>query len=490
MSSTRQEQQTELPPNEDSVDNDAYLVGLSSREPSDSPDGSPKTTDIDPEYLRVLKRRSLPYQPHRSSSLTSPPETPPDDSPLSKPIRTTPAREMVSDQVLPYHRRDWGVWWRGLLTGRGHSIAPTPNNILSPDDGNDDVSLGDQDKAIVLDDGISSDTSKSLDGTIIPERRVPSRRYFNPLSILWILRRCPTWRPALHPLIYGLRFFNRGRSEHDTPLDVGCDFLGGPSIFGIRLGEPLPAQEEVSEDINIDEKSNGDTLNISFDGSDDRQHPAHIGNSGPSTDLGEWQGIPVIDGIDPTTLNYSTKLEPVGNPPPTPRPRHRILSFLSNTLLSNQRVGETISRSRTQEFTDAALLLNISNERRFSTSSRSDTYDHGAKESTTSTNATIDVVGMVREGNLTIPDAMDSAVQESALTAVQQRADNWAQEQGGPSDLAITSVQATGESTSTSETAEASRSAAVSEEAEYENNGEDFAPLKRVPTHRPRQPRP
>ena len=462
----------ELPPNEDSVDSEASRVPSIGHQPSVSVPAGQEISEIHPEFLKVLKRRSMPHVPQRSSSLTFPPETPPDDSSPSIPVEATTSRN-----------RGWREWWRGFLTGRRPPPAPTPSRDTPVDDTDDAMSTDDEVDDIPMDDVGSSDISESSDGTAIPIAEPPSVRYVTPLSSLWILRRRPVWRPAVHPLVYGFRFskgwFNRG----DTPLNLGCEVLGGPSMFGTRLAKPSQDPEVVEEDSNMD----GEDADAVFEHHEDAE---------PSADLDEWHGIPVIEGIDPPTINHGLELDPVSNPPPTPRPAHRNLPSASNTLLDSvQRLNEMISTLTSQEFTDAALLLNLRIERlrisanAASTASMSGSDEIGGNENTASTDGTIDVVAIVGDGNLTNPDAIDSSIQDTLAATVQDLADNLAQEQSGRPNGVIISIEAVGKGASSPEAGETGESATESEDVDVGSNTGDFAPLERVRSHGPTPPR-
>jgi hypothetical protein len=190
------------------------------------------------------------------------------------------------------------------------------DEVVSTYDGDDDISI---------EDGRSSDISESLDGTTTCTGEVPSDRYTTPFSSLWIFRQVPIWPPRMHPLVYGISLWYDWNHPKDMPLDIGCQVLGGPSTFGNRPIKPSQDPEEIEEDSDMDNEDPA-TPNDSFDSdSDNSQSPLHSEDAGPSTNPDEWHGIPVIDGIDPTTLDHDSGLEPVGNPPPTPRPTHRSL---------------------------------------------------------------------------------------------------------------------------------------------------------------------
>jgi hypothetical protein len=492
----------ELPPNEDSVESEASRVPSIGHQPSVSVPAGQEISEIHPEFLKVLKRRSMPHVPQRSSSLTFPPETPPDDSSPSIPVEATTSRN-----------RGWREWWWGFLTGRRPPLAPTPSRDTPVDDMDDAMSTDDEVDDIPMDDVGSSDISESSDGTAIPIAEPPSVRYVTPLSSLWILRRRPVWRPAVHPLVYGFRFskgwFNRG----DTPLNLGCEVLGGPSMFGTRLAQPSQDPEVVEEDSNMDgedadavfehhedaEPSQDPEVveeDSNMDGEDADAVVEHHEDAEPSASLDEWHGIPVIEGIDPPTINHGLELDPVSNPPPTPRPAHRNLPSASNTLLDSvQRLNEMISTLTSQEFTDAALLLNLRIERlrisanAASTTSMSGSDEIGGNENTASTDGTIDVVAIVGDGNLTNPDAIDSSIQDTLVATVQDLADNLAQEQSGRPNGVIISIEAVGKDASSPEAGETGESATESEDVDVGNNTGDFGPLERVRSHGPTPPR-
>jgi hypothetical protein len=156
----------------------------------------------------------------------------------------------------------------------------------------------------------------------------------------------------------------------------------------------------------------------------DSQSSQHIEDALSSKSPVEWQGIPVIEGIDPKISSHVPGLEPVGNPPPA-RPAHRSLPSVSSTLLGAARLTETITRSRTHEFAEATLLMNIGIQRRLGsslkaapTASLSDLNENGTKESSTSSTSTTNVESVVGEENLTIPNAIGSPVKESAANLI------------------------------------------------------------------------
>lgn len=384
----------ELPLNADSVNIKADRMPSIDHQPSVSVAASQGISKIHPEFLEVLKRRSLPRVPQRSSSLTFPPEIPPGDSPPSSPAEVTPSRS-----------RSWREWWRGFLTGRRPPQRPIPNHDTPLDDGDDAMSTDDEIDDIPMDGVGSSDESESLDGTTIPITEPPSARYVTPLWSLWILRPRPIWRPAVHPLVYGFRI-SKGLFNHgDRPLNAGCEVLGSPSMLGTRPAKPAQDPEVVGEDSNMDDED-ADAVS------------EHDEDAEPSTDPDEWHGIPVIDDVDPTTINHGLGLNPVGNTPPTPHPAYRNLPRASNTLLDSvQRLNEMISTLRSQELIDASLLLGLGIERRFGSSTNAEptTFmsgpnEIGGKENTSSTDGTIDVVAIVGEGNLTMNDAVGGSV--------------------------------------------------------------------------------
>jgi len=301
------------------------------------------------------------------------------------------------------------------------------------------------------------------------------------LSSLWILRPLPLWRPAVHPLVYGFRI-SKGLFNHgDTPLNVGCEVLGSPSMLGTRPAKPAQDPEVVEEDSNMDDED-ADAVS------------EHDEDAEPSTDPDEWHGIPVIE--DPTTINHGLGLNPVGNTLPTPHPAYRNLPRASNTLLDSvQRLNEMISTLRSQELIDASLLLGLGIERRFGTTTNAEptTFisgpnEIGGKENTSSTDGTIDVVAIVGEGNLTMNDAVGGSVQENLAATVQHLADNLAQERSGPSDQVVISIEAVGKGASCSEAGETSKLATESEDAVIGSSVEDFNPLERVQSHRPSPP--
>lgn len=469
----------EPPPNDDSPDSETSELGSKRRQSSESGAASQKNSDIDPESIEVLKRRSLPHVPQRSSSLTYPPETLQDDSPPSSPIEAKPSRSRGPGEASQPHRRGWLDWWSGLLTGRRLLPTTTPSDVISSDDGDDDISMG---------DGKSSDISESLDGTTIRIGEVPSDRYTTPFSNLWIFRQVPLWPPPIHPLVLGFRWIHEWTNCLDTPLDIGCQILGGASTFGSRPIKLSQDSEEVEEGSNVDDEG-PETPNNSFESdSDNSQSPSHIEDAGPSTDPDEWQGIPVIEGIDPTTLHPGLDLELVGNQPPTPRPAHRSLPAASNTWDGSvQRLNETISTLRSQEFSRAKMLLDLHIKRRFGksanaapTTSMSGTNVIDGKESTISADGTVDVAAAVGEKILTIPDAIGGSVQDNLAATVQHVVDNLAQERSGSSDQVIISSETISKSASSSEAGETSQSAAEPVDADLGSNVEDLAPLERV----------
>jgi hypothetical protein len=440
-SSTGQEQESELPTNENSIDNEANSVTSSSRQSSESVDATPKITDLDPEYLKELKRRSLPYKPPRSSNLALPPETPPEDSPPPSPLERTPSPRRASDGALPDRRRSCGEWCRRLLTGGRPSLAHIRNDIAYSGDGNDDVTMDDGDDVVPLDDQMSSGISESLDGATVPKVKARGSRYITAFPILWILRQWPKWLAAVNPLVYGYRFLNNQWRS-----------------------------------INMDEEnSNKIVSNPTSSSSNDSQSSQHIEDALSSKNPVEWQGIPVIEGIGPKISSHVPGLELVGNPPPAPRPAHRSFPSVSSTLLGAARLTETITRSRTREFAEATLLMNIGIQRRLGsslkaapTASLSDPNENGTKESTTSSTGTTDVESVVGEGNLIIPDAIGSSAKESAANLIQ----DW-----------VMSVETVGKGTSSTNAEEASSSAIGPGDANVGGNAEDFAPLERVRSH-------
>lgn len=413
----------------------------SSRQSSESLDAIPEITDLDTDYLKELKRRSLPHKPPRSSSLALPPETPPEDSPPPSPLERTPSPGGASEGALPDHRRSWGEWRRRLLTGRRPSLVHIRNDIAYSGDGSDDVIMDDEDDAVPLDDQMSSGISESSDSATVSKVKTRGSRYITPFPILWILRRWPKWLAAVNPFVYGYRFLNNQWRS-----------------------------------INMDEENINKIVNNPTDSSsDDGQSSQHIEDVLSSKNPVEGQGIPVIEDIDPKISSHMPGLEPFGNPPPAPRPAYRSLPSVSSTLLSTARLTETITRSRTQEFAEATLLMNIGIQRRLGsslkaapTASLSDPSENGTKESTTSSAGTTAGESVVGERNLTIPDAIGSLAKESVANPIQ----DW-----------VMPVETVGKGTSSANAEEASSSVIGPGDTNVGGNVEDFAPLERVRSH-------
>jgi hypothetical protein len=85
--------------NDDPPNSKTRGVGSISRQSPESGATSQRIHDIDPEFLEVLKRRSLPHVPQRSSSLTHPPETLQDDSPPSSLVEANPSCSIGPDEA-------------------------------------------------------------------------------------------------------------------------------------------------------------------------------------------------------------------------------------------------------------------------------------------------------------------------------------------------------------------------------------------------------
>jgi hypothetical protein len=150
---------------------------------------------------------------------------------------------------------------------------------------------------------------------------------------------------------------------------------------------------------------------------------------------------------------------------------------------------------RTQEFTDAAMLLDLRIERRFGSSVKAacttstPAPNKGCvKETTTSADGSMDVVAIVNEGNQTIPEDVGGSVQDNLAATVHNLVDIVAQEENDISDRVIISTQEVGTGTSFSEAQNTTDLATEPEDADVGSNGEDFAPLERVSSRRPSPP--
>jgi len=292
-------------------------------------------------------------------------------------------------------------------------------------------------------------------------------------------------------------------------------------MFGSKPTRPPQDIEESHEDSSLDDIDD-DPPNDPFGyGSDNSQHFSfHTNFRDPTFDpgaslhgqgvdiasrdyegakslieLSEWRGIPVIDGIDPTASNHGSGLEPVGNPPATPRPAHRTLSFTANTLPGYQRANETRSRLISQQFAEVQLLLDLRIERRFGslgnaapTSLMADNKEIDGKESTSSADAAVALVAIVGGGNLATIDAIGGSVQDTLAATVQNLAANLAEDHSCSSNRLITSIEDIGKGASSSEAENTSKSTTESEDADFGSNAEGLVPLEQVWSRRPSPP--